>query len=111
MARFCASRSCTIRSDAAGCSALRAATYSTAPITPSDARLDTNSITITLDWMLIHDSPGRRRPACRAGCCGSGAGCSLERRAINRWGPGGLRDSGARRNAYPPKSRYKPVNV
>lgn len=49
MARFCDARNCVIRSVAAGSSALRAATYSTVPITPSDARLDTSSISITLD--------------------------------------------------------------
>lgn len=49
MARFCAARIWVIRSEAAGNSALRAATYSTVPITPSDARLATSSISITLD--------------------------------------------------------------
>lgn len=49
VARFCASRICVTRSEAAGSSALRAATYPTTPITPNDARLDTSSITMTLD--------------------------------------------------------------
>jgi hypothetical protein len=35
---------------------LRPDTYSTTPITANDARLDTSSISMILDWMLNRDS-------------------------------------------------------
>lgn len=69
--------------------------------------------------MLIQDSARGRRLFFRAGFCSSGGTDSVGR--INRPGAGSILDAtapllamalgSARPDAYPPKSKYKPVKV